>query len=158
MHDCYKMITSVSATSNKVIAVISANKINSSTKLTILLFDNFYFNIVDTLLEQMLFRIPSLGEVEVHNLSNGPESFSPDCKLLLGEAPEVRNYFVATGMKATGMEAAGGVGKITADWIVNGEPKMNLWDVDIRRFLGLHNNRLFLRDRMVEVPGNICIF
>ncbi|GFT12969.1 pyruvate dehydrogenase phosphatase regulatory subunit, mitochondrial [Trichonephila clavipes] len=106
-----------------------------------------------TLLEQMLFRIPSLGEVEVHNLSNGPESFSPDCKLLLGEAPEVRNYFVATGMKATGMEAAGGVGKITADWIVNGEPKMNLWDVDIRRFLGLHNNRLFLRDRMVEVPA-----
>ncbi|CAL1294307.1 unnamed protein product [Larinioides sclopetarius] len=107
----------------------------------------------DTLLEQMLFRIPSLSKVEVHSLSNGPESFSPDCKLLLGEAPEVRNYFVATGMKATGLEAAGGVGKITADWIVNGEPKMNLWDVDIRRFLGLHNNRLFLRDRMVEVPG-----
>ncbi|GBM29156.1 Pyruvate dehydrogenase phosphatase regulatory subunit, mitochondrial [Araneus ventricosus] len=110
--------------------------------------DQFY-----TLLEQMLFRIPSLSKVEVHSLSNGPESFSPDCKLLLGEAPEVRNYFVATGMKATGVEAAGGVGKITADWIVNGEPKMNLWDVDIRRFLGLHNNRLFLRDRMVEVPG-----
>lgn len=106
-----------------------------------------------TLLEQMLFRIPSLGQVEVEKLYNGIESFSPDCKLLLGEAPEVRNYFVATGMKATGMEAAGGVGKITADWIVNGEPRMDLWDVDIRRFLGLHNNRLFLRDRMVEVPG-----
>ncbi|XP_054719909.1 pyruvate dehydrogenase phosphatase regulatory subunit, mitochondrial-like [Uloborus diversus] len=106
-----------------------------------------------TLLEQMLFRIPSLGQVEVDCLNNGPESFSPDCKLLVGEAPEVKNYFVATGMKATGMEAAGGVGKITADWIVNGEPKMDLWDVDIRRFLGLHNNRLFLRDRMVEVPG-----
>ena len=56
-------------------------------------------------------------------------------------------------MKATGMESAGGVGKITADWIVNGEPRRNVWDVDIRRFLGLHNNRLFLRDRMVEVPG-----
>ncbi|XP_015909112.1 pyruvate dehydrogenase phosphatase regulatory subunit, mitochondrial [Parasteatoda tepidariorum] len=110
--------------------------------------DQFY-----TLLEQMLFRIPSLGKVTVDNLCNAPESFSPDCKLLLGEAPEVKNYFVATGMKATGMEAAGGVGKITAEWIVNSEPKRNLWDVDIRRFLGLHNNRLFLRDRMVEVPG-----
>lgn len=66
---------------------------------------------------------------------------------------QVRNYFVATGMKATGMESAGGVGKITAEWIVNGEPQMNLWDVDIRRFLGLHNNRLFLRDRMIEAPG-----
>lgn len=65
----------------------------------------------------------------------------------------MRKYFVATGMKATGMESAGGVGKITAEWIVNGEPRMNLWDVDIRRFLALHNNRLFLRDRMVEVPG-----
>ncbi|KAG8179596.1 hypothetical protein JTE90_001837 [Oedothorax gibbosus] len=106
-----------------------------------------------TLLEQMLFRIPSLGKVQVDNLCSGPESFSPDCKLLLGEAPEVKNYFVATGMKATGMEAAGGVGRLTADWIVNGEPQMNLWDVDIRRFLGLHNNRLFLRDRMVEAPG-----
>ncbi|KFM67069.1 Pyruvate dehydrogenase phosphatase regulatory subunit, mitochondrial, partial [Stegodyphus mimosarum] len=106
-----------------------------------------------TLLEQMLFRIPLLGRVEVESLCNGPESFSPDCKLLLGEAPEVKNYFVATGMKATGMESAGGVGKVTADWIVNGEPRMNLWDVDIRRFLGLHNNPLFLRDRMVEVPG-----
>lgn len=105
------------------------------------------------ILEQILFRIPSLGKVEVENLHNCPESFSSDCKLLLGETPEVRKYFVATGMKATGMESAGGVGKITADWIVNGEPRKNLWDVDIRRFLGLHNNRLFLRDRMVEVPG-----
>lgn len=105
------------------------------------------------LLEQLLFRIPSMGKVEVDSLCNGPETFSPDCKLILGEAPEVRNYFVASGMKAMGIEAAGGVGKITADWIVNGEPQMDLWDVDIRRFLGLHNNRLFLRDRMLEVPG-----
>lgn len=65
----------------------------------------------------------------------------------------MRNYFVATGMKATGIASAGGVGKITADWIVNGEPRKNIWDIDIRRFLGLHNNPLFLRDRMVEVPG-----
>lgn len=69
----------------------------------------------------------------------------------------MKNYFVATGMKATGMEAAGGVGKVTADWIVNGEPRMNMWDVDIRRFLGLHNNRLFLRDRMVEAPGGLAL-
>lgn len=110
--------------------------------------DQFY-----VLLEQMLFRIPSLAEVEVDRLCNGPESFTPDCKWIMGEAPEVKNYFVASGMKSIGIEAAGGIGKLTSDWIVSGEPATDIWDLDIRRFIGLHNNLMFLKARMREVPG-----
>lgn len=110
--------------------------------------DQFYI-----LLQEMLFRIPSLGDVEVDRLCNGAESFTPDCKWILGEAPEVKNYFIASGMKSIGIEAAGGVGKVTAEWMHKGEPTVDIWDLDIRRFLGLHNNPLFLRDRMREVPS-----
>lgn len=56
-------------------------------------------------------------------------------------------------MKSIGIEAAGGVGRVTASWIVNGEPHQDLWDVDIKRFIGLHNNKQFLKERATEVPG-----
>uniref|UniRef100_T1IHI3 Pyruvate dehydrogenase phosphatase regulatory subunit, mitochondrial n=1 Tax=Strigamia maritima TaxID=126957 RepID=T1IHI3_STRMM len=110
--------------------------------------DHFYI-----LLEQMLHRIPDLGDAVVEKLNNNPECFTPDCKWIVGEAPELKNYFVATGMKTIGIVAAGGVGKITAEWIVNGQPSMDVWQLDIQRFLGLHNNKKFLKDRMREVPG-----
>lgn len=51
------------------------------------------------LLEQMLYRIPSLGNAVLEKLCNGPEAFSPDCKWIVGEAPEIRNYYIAAGMK-----------------------------------------------------------
>lgn len=105
------------------------------------------------LLKEMLFRIPVLAEIEVDKLYNCPESFTPDSRWIVGEAPEVKNYFVASGMRSVGIEAAGGVGQVTAEWIAQGEPKLDLWDIDIRRFIGLHNNAQFLRDRMTEVPG-----
>lgn len=110
--------------------------------------DQFY-----VLLKEMLFRFPNLGTVEVDKLYNCPESFTPDCRWIIGEAPEVKNYFVASGMKSVGIEAAGGLGEVTAEWIAKGEPKLDLWDIDIRRFIGIHNNAHFLRDRMTEAPG-----
>lgn len=66
---------------------------------------------------------------------------------------QVKKYFVASGMKSVSMEAAGGLGQVTAEWIAKGEPKLDLWDIDIRRFIGTHNNDQFLRDRMTEAPG-----
>lgn len=65
----------------------------------------------------------------------------------------MRNYFVASGMKAVGISSAGGVGEATARWIVNGFTSYEMYDLDISRFLGLHNNRRFLRDRVSETPG-----
>ncbi|XP_069700956.1 pyruvate dehydrogenase phosphatase regulatory subunit, mitochondrial isoform X2 [Periplaneta americana] len=105
------------------------------------------------LLEQMLHRVPSLGEAVLERLCNGPEAFSPDCKWIVGEAPEIQNYFVAAGMKTIGISAAGGVGRATAELIVNGSSSYDMYELDISRFLGLHNNRKFLRDRVKEVPG-----
>lgn len=105
------------------------------------------------LLEQMLYRIPSLGNAILEKLCNGPEAFSPDCKWIVGEAPEIRNYYIAAGMKTVGISAAGGVGRATAELIVNGSTSLDVYELDVSRFLGLHNNRKFLRDRVKEVPG-----
>ncbi|XP_076169845.1 pyruvate dehydrogenase phosphatase regulatory subunit, mitochondrial [Ptiloglossa arizonensis] len=105
------------------------------------------------LLEQMLHRIPNLGNAILERLCNGPEAFSPDCKWIVGEAPEIRNYYIAAGMKTVGISAAGGVGRATAELIINGSTSLDMYELDVSRFLGLHNNRKFLRDRVKEVPG-----
>ncbi|XP_076687324.1 pyruvate dehydrogenase phosphatase regulatory subunit, mitochondrial [Andrena cerasifolii] len=105
------------------------------------------------LLEQMLYRIPSLGNAILERLCNGPEAFSPDCKWIVGEAPEIRNYYIAAGMKTVGISAAGGVGRATAELIINGSTSVDMYELDVSRFLGLHNNRKFLRDRVKEIPG-----
>ncbi|EZA56486.1 pyruvate dehydrogenase phosphatase regulatory subunit, mitochondrial [Ooceraea biroi] len=105
------------------------------------------------LLEQMLLRIPSMGNAVLERLCNGPEAFSPDCRWIVGEAPEIRNYYIAAGMKTVGISAAGGVGRATAELILNGSTSLDMYELDVSRFLGLHNNRKFLRDRVREVPG-----
>ncbi|CAH1101011.1 unnamed protein product [Psylliodes chrysocephalus] len=105
------------------------------------------------LLEQLIHRVPSLGNAVLDKLCNGPEAFSPDCKWIVGEAPEIRNYLIAAGMKTVGIAAAGGVGKATAEIIVNGDTDFDMYELEVSRFLGLHNNRKFLRDRVKEVPG-----
>lgn len=102
---------------------------------------------------ELLRRIPSLSEVPLEQLCNGAEAFSPDCKWILGECPEIQNYLVAAGMKTVGISAAGGVGRAISDHITSGASPLDLYELDISRFLALHNNRKFLRDRAAEVPG-----
>ena len=98
-------------------------------------------------------RVPILGEIGIRLFFNGPESFTPDDRYLLGETPELRNHFVATGFNSVGIQSAGGAGKVLAEWIVGGRPPMDLWDVDIRRMLSFQTNRRYLRDRSVEALG-----
>jgi len=105
------------------------------------------------LLEQMIHRIPDMKHSDFHKLCNGSEAFSPDCRLILGQSSEVDNYFVATGMKSMGVAYAGGVAKHLAEWIVTGKQPYTLNELDVQRFMPLHNNRQFLLDRMREVPG-----
>ena len=105
------------------------------------------------LLEQMLFRLPIMKRAVLDKLCNGPEAFSPDCKWVLGQASEVDNYFVATGMKSLGIASAGGVGRHLAEWIVTGKQPSPLNEMDVQRFVPLHNNRQFLLERMQEGPG-----
>ncbi len=86
-------------------------------------------------------------------LYNGPESFTPDNQFILGEAPELRNFFVAAGFNSVGIASAGGAGKALADWIVDGDPGTDLTVVDIRRFAAFNGNSRWLRDRVGEVLG-----
>ena len=78
-------------------------------------------------------RVPAMDDVTVTRLINGPEAFTPDNEFCLGES-EVRGFFVAAGFCAHGLAGAGGIGKVMAEWIVEGEPALDLWHMDIRRF------------------------
>jgi len=104
-------------------------------------------------MEQAIVRIPALETAPVRRHVNGPESFTPDNRYMLGEAPELRNFFVAAGFNSVGIASAAGAGKALAEWIVGGEPSMDLWDVDIRRFMPFQGNAAYLRERTTEVVG-----
>jgi 4-methylaminobutanoate oxidase (formaldehyde-forming) len=105
------------------------------------------------LMEQACVRIPALEAAPVRRHVNGPESFTPDNRYMLGEAPECRNFFVAAGFNSVGIASAAGAGKALAEWIAGGEPAMDLWDVDIRRFMPFQGNARYLRERTREVVG-----
>ncbi|SHH11113.1 GcvT family protein [Bradyrhizobium erythrophlei] len=108
---------------------------------------------IEPLLEAAVRRVPVLGQAGIQLFFNGPESFTPDDRYLLGETPEVRNLYVAAGFNSIGIQSAGGAGKVLADWIVDGHPPMDLWDVDIRRMMPFQRNRKYLKDRTVEALG-----
>ena len=104
-------------------------------------------------LERAAVRLPALRDIGLRLFFNGPESFTPDDRYLLGEAPELRGFFVAAGFNSVGIQSAGGAGKVLADWIVDGRPPMDLWDVDLRRMLPFQGNSDYLRERTVEAVG-----
>jgi len=107
----------------------------------------------DILMRNALVRLPALETAPVRTFLNGPESFTPDNYFILGEAPEVRRYYVGAGFCSGGIAAAGGAGKALAEWIVDDRAPMDLWPADIRRFAPLHGNRRFLRERVSEIVG-----
>ncbi|HEV7576782.1 MAG TPA: FAD-dependent oxidoreductase, partial [Caldimonas sp.] len=98
-------------------------------------------------------RTPCLETAKIKMLLNGPESFTPDGNFILGEAPELRHFFVAAGFNSAGIANSGGAGKLIAEWIVAGAPQSDLADVDIRRF-GAHTaNKKALAERTGETLG-----
>ncbi len=98
-------------------------------------------------------RLPLLRDIGIRLFFNGPESFTPDDRYILGEAPGVRGYFVAAGFNSVGFQSGPGAGRAVADWIVDGHPPMDLAEVDLRRFAPLQVNRRYLHDRTTEVLG-----
>jgi len=102
---------------------------------------------------QALARVPALEKAGIKQLINGPESFTPDGNFILGEAPEVRGFYVGAGFNAFGIASAGGAGRALAEWIATGEPSMDLWPVDIRRFGGHHRSHDWVRTRTLEAYG-----
>jgi 4-methylaminobutanoate oxidase (formaldehyde-forming) len=104
-------------------------------------------------LEGAVHRVPALQEVGIRKFFCGPESFTPDDRYMLGEAPELGNLFVAAGFNSVGIQSAGGAGKVLAQWMAEGHPPMDLWDVDIRRMFAFQGNPKYLYDRATEVLG-----
>jgi sarcosine dehydrogenase len=105
------------------------------------------------LMENALTRLPALETAEIKTFMNGPESFTPDNNFIMGEAPECKNFFVAAGFNSIGIASGGGAGRALAEWIIAGEPTLDLWPVDIRRFARFHDNDRFLKERVSEVLG-----
>lgn len=98
-------------------------------------------------------RCPAIEEAGIMHFTVVPESFTPDNKYMLGEAPGVKNYFVAAGMNSVGIASAAGAGKAISEWIIEGHPTDDLWEVDIRRFQGWQSNPKYLQDRITETVG-----
>ncbi len=105
------------------------------------------------LMDSAVHRIPALAQAGIKMFYNGPESFTPDNQFILGEAPELRSFFVAAGFNSVGIASAGGAGRALAEWITGGEPSQDLSAVDIRRFARFHGNNQWLHDRVSEVLG-----
>jgi glycine cleavage system aminomethyltransferase T/glycine/D-amino acid oxidase-like deaminating enzyme len=94
-------------------------------------------------------RVPAMSEITVTKLINGPEAFTPDNEFCLGES-EVAGFFVCAGFCAHGLAGAGGIGKVVAEWIVEGEPSLDLWHMDIRRFGPAYRSPSYTHKRIRE--------
>jgi 4-methylaminobutanoate oxidase (formaldehyde-forming) len=105
-------------------------------------------------MEAGLTRVPTLAEAGIQTFMNGPESFTPDSRPLLGESPYLRGLFVAAGMNTTGMMSSAGVGKVMAEWLTAGEPPMDVWDLDIARFDHRDSRPDYLAARMREAVAD----
>ncbi|MDW6020526.1 FAD-dependent oxidoreductase [Mesorhizobium sp. BAC0120] len=105
------------------------------------------------ILEMGVKRMPMLATAGIHTFFNGPESFTPDDRYYLGEAPEQRGYWVAAGYNSIGIVSSGGAGMALAQWINDGEPPFDLWEVDIRRMQPFQKNRRYLKERVTETLG-----
>lgn len=105
------------------------------------------------ILEAAMERMPLFQSAGIHTFFNGPESFTPDDRYYLGEAPELGGYWVAAGYNSIGIASSGGAGMALAHWITQGEPPFDLWEVDIRRAQPFQKNRSYLRERVSETLG-----
>ena len=100
-------------------------------------------------------RFPILEKTGIRKFFAGPESFTPDTNSLLGEVPEVKNFFVCCGLNSIGIASAGGVGKVTAEWMMNGYLKEDIFNYDIKRFQKLHSEIKFIKNRITETLGDL---
>lgn len=111
-------------------------------------FDHF-----EPILADAVARMPLLATAGIHTFFNGPESFTPDDRYYLGEAPNLAGYWVAAGYNSIGIVSSGGAGMALAQWMEDGEPPFDLWEVDIRRAQPFQKNRRYLRERVTETLG-----
>ena len=107
----------------------------------------------EPILADAINRVPLLETAGIQLFFNGPESFTPDVRYYLGEAPEVKNCYIATGFNSIGIQSSGGAGLVLADWIKNGHPPMDVNGIDIRRIHPFQSVMSYTRDRASESLG-----
>ena len=100
-------------------------------------------------------RFPVLETVGIRKFFSGPESFTPDTNTLLGEVPEIKNFFVCCGLNSIGIGSGGGVGKVTAEWLINGHINEDIFSYDIKRFQKFHSELGFIKERITETLGDL---
>jgi len=106
-------------------------------------------------LEASFKRVPLLEKTGIRKFLAGPESFTPDTNTLLGEVPEVKNFFVCCGFNSIGIGSGGGAGKVTAEWMMNGHINVDLFIYDIKRFQKFHSKLKFITERITETLGDL---
>ncbi len=106
-------------------------------------------------LEESLKRFPILKEAGIRKFFAGPESFTPDTNTLLGEVPEIKNFFVCCGLNSIGIGSGGGVGKVTAEWLMTGHINEDIFNYDIKRFQRFHSEINFIKNRITETLGDL---
>ena len=104
-------------------------------------------------LEQAMYRVPMLQECGWRSFFCGPESFTPDDQFHMGEAPELKNFYVACGLNSVGIHTSGGLGRALADWMHLGYPSMDLWGNDIRRMFPFQSTQKYIENRVTETLG-----
>ena len=104
-------------------------------------------------LEKAMGRVPIATQVGVRKFFCGPESFTPDLRPIVGEAPELRGYFVAAGLNSVGVLTGGGLGRVLAHWIINGTPDVDVTGFNIDRLQTYQANPQYRRERTVESLG-----
>ncbi|SFK14680.1 FAD-dependent oxidoreductase [Bradyrhizobium sp. Gha] len=113
------------------------------------------FEHIEPYLTHAMRRMPALENVGLQLNFNGPESFTPDNRFLMGPAPHVSGLYVASGFNSCGIESSGGAGKVMAEWMSTGVPSSDYWEMDVRRAMPFQRNRRYLHDRTVESVGNL---
>ncbi|MEO6207828.1 MAG: FAD-dependent oxidoreductase, partial [Candidatus Limnocylindrales bacterium] len=103
----------------------------------------------EEIMEGAVRRIPTIADAGVSRMINGPEAFTPDNEFILGQS-DVRGFWVAAGFSAHGIAGAGGIGRQMASWIVDGEPELDLWKMDIRRFGPAYQSPSYTLARCME--------
>ena len=107
----------------------------------------------EPILANAISRVPLLETAGIQLFFNGPESFTPDDRYYLGEAPEMKNLFMATGFNSVGIQSSGGAGLVLSQWIKNGHPPMDVNSIDIRRIHPFQSNKTYVHDRVTETLG-----
>ena len=113
-------------------------------------FDHF-----EPYLAKSFHRLPLLENAGIRKFFSGPESFTPDTQYLLGETAEVDNLYTCCGFNSIGIASAGGAGRVTAEWIINGHMNEDLFSLDIKRFQKFHSSKKFIMERVTETLGDL---